>query len=205
MELQNFSLEEAHRIYSQSVKVDKVVQVNGKKMVVEEIDPKACQDYIAKYFYPMIDSSHFFWMDNKFIHMSNEDVKKVYFNRLPDDISKWYFKKYNSLCKVINDIHKPQFEAGKINLCPGLKHKTTKKYADFSPAIKEKVKLFLSYIKEVLCDNNIAAYEYILKWESFLCKGKKNDTLLYFKGTEGIGKSTHIELLIKYVLGLLTN
>ena len=69
------------------------------------------------------------------------------------------------------------------------------------PLRKENCKIFLSYIKEVLCSNNEEHYIYILKWISNMIKGEKNDSLLYLKGVQGIGKSTLTEMLINYVLG----
>ena len=47
-----------------------------------------------------------------------------------------------------------------------------------------------SYILEVLANNNQKVYDYIIKWYACVAQGKKNETCLYLKGPEGIGKST---------------
>jgi hypothetical protein len=57
------------------------------------------------------------------------------------------------------------------------------------------------YIKEVLCNGKEDAYQYLLKWYSNVVKGKKNESVLYLKGPEGIGKSTMSDFIVDYVIG----
>lgn len=58
-----------------------------------------------------------------------------------------------------------------------------------------------SYVMEVLASNNKQSFDYILKWYSNVIKGKKNQSALYLKGHEGIGKSTMSDFIKDYVLG----
>lgn len=200
----NFDLEEAHRIYKQSPKVDKIIEAKGKKFVVEEIDIQQTIAYIQKYFY-VTRGAHFLWDDEKFEYLTDETVRKTYFKRLPKDIAKWYFE--DNLCtyKVINDVHKPRVsnEVGNryINLCAGFKWKTKKPFLSFPSETQNKVKVLLAYMLEVLASSDDKVYQYLLKWYASICQGKKNDALLYYKGPEGIGKSSMSEFFIEFVLG----
>ena len=58
-----------------------------------------------------------------------------------------------------------------------------------------------SYILEVLANNNQKVYDYIIKWYACVAQGKKNETCLYLKGPEGIGKSTISDFMRMNVLG----
>ena len=98
------------------------------------------------------------------------------------------------------EINKPVFYESNINLCPQLP--IYKPYKDFTDDVKSKVEIFLSFVKEVLCNNNLEIYNYLLKWLSNLSKGNKNDCALVLKTlTKGVGKSTLTTMLMDYVLG----
>jgi len=164
-------------------------------------DLKACQTYIAKYMYPLTNGRHVMLIEGKFVQYDQSEIKKTFFARMDKKLSTWYFTKYDQLYTLINDVHAPVFENNKINLCPGIKWKTRKPFASFSDDIKKRVHIFLAYMKEVLCSQNEKCYIYLLKWYSWVCKGKKNDSAIYFKGPEGVGKSTMIDMFVIYVLG----
>jgi len=59
----------------------------------------------------------------------------------------------------------------------------------------------LSYIKEVLANNNEKVYDYLLKWLSCMVKGKKNKSCVYVKSSQGTGKSTLPEFIRDIVIG----
>lgn len=203
---ENFELSEANKLFEDSPSIEKIVTTKtGKKVVIDVPNISKCEDLIKQYFFPMKNGSHFIWDNQRFEHLSKDTVKDVYFNRLPKEINEWYFKKYYNLYEAISDIHKPLIQNNgrvrQINLCSGVKWKQTKKYVDFPVEVKKKVDIFLTYMKEVVSGNDDKTYQYLLKWYSNVCKGKKNDTLLYNKGPEGIGKSTIMEMMTKYVLG----
>ena len=87
-----------------------------------------------------------------------------------------------------------------MNICPALKA-VYKPYKKFSEKTKKAVNLFLAYIKDVLADESEESYQYILKWFSNALRGNKNDTCLYLKGGQGIGKSTISDFIKIHVVG----
>ena len=48
---------------------------------------------------------------------------------------------------------------------------------------------------------NQEMFDYIIKWTANVVRGNKNDSLLYLKGPEGIGKSKFSDFLSDHVLG----
>jgi len=128
-------------------------------------------------------------------------IKDVYFSKMSDEINFWFFRENTKLYETIIDVNKPRIDGNKINLFPGFLHTTIKPFNQYSKKTQERVQLFLSYIREVLCSSNEEHYKYFLKWTADMCKGYKNDSCLYLKGPEGIGKSTFPDFLSEYVLG----
>ena len=63
------------------------------------------------------------------------------------------------------------------------------------------MKRMLAFMKEVWCDGNEKLLQYLLKWFSNLLKGNKNQSILYVKPIEGVGKSTFTDFFIHHVLG----
>lgn len=173
----------------------------GRKQIRKVSD--SCIEYIAQYFFQSINDNYYFWnAENKqFVLHSKETMKNVYFSKLPDEINIYFFKERTTLYEVVSEVNKPRLYDNKINLFQGFKHENVKPYAEYSKKIRKAVELYLSYMKEVLCSNDQASFEYILKWTANMCKGKKNDSCLYMKGIEGIGKSSFSDFLKQYVLG----
>jgi hypothetical protein len=126
-------------------------------------------------------------------------MKEVYLNRFSDEIKKWYSKK--TIPKLlICDVTKPQIGPTFVNSAPQM-FKDKKKYSTFTQKSRDGVKRMLAFMKEVWCDNNDAQTKYILKWFASLLKGKKNQSIMYVKSIEGVGKSTFTDFFIEYVLG----
>eukprot|EP01039_Chlorochromonas_danica_P011458 gene11458-12813_t len=126
-------------------------------------------------------------------------MKEVYLNRFPDEIKKWYSKKTIPK-QLICDVTKPQIGPTFVNSAPQM-FKDKKKYSTFTQKSRDGVKRMLAFMKEVWCDNNDAQMKYILKWFASLLKGKKNQSIMYVKSIEGVGKSTFTDFFIEYVLG----
>ena len=61
--------------------------------------------------------------------------------------------------------------------------------------------MMLNHIKRIISNNEEASYNYIIKWLSVMCKGKKNSTILYLKSKGGTGKSTFTDFILEWVLG----
>ncbi len=97
-------------------------------------------------------------------------------------------------------LNQPTLHDDKLNLCPKLKH-TYKPYNTFSKEIKIKVNIMLHYMKEVLCKNKVKSLEFLLKWCSNMVKGNKNNSCIYSKGPQGLGKSTLPVFLRDHVIG----
>ncbi len=60
---------------------------------------------------------------------------------------------------------------------------------------QESLDTWLEFHKNVLCGGNDEMHRYILKWEANLFNGVRNTTVLYLKGSQGIGKSTYTDFL----------
>jgi hypothetical protein len=205
MEVQKFSLDEAHRIYeSANTKQEKCEKViKGKKItnVTEIKDIQSTCDYIAKFFFTLNDGNHAVREGENFTILTRQVVKDVYFGRLPKEIQEWYFKDNRKIFSIINELNKPPITENTINLCKTFLHKTYKKYNEYSGEIHNAINVFLSYMKTCLCSDKEDQLQYLLKWLSNMVKGNKNDSALYLKGPEGIGKSTLLEFLAEFVLG----
>ena len=185
MELVGFDLKKAKKLYEEGP-------------LKKHLD---CIQYISKYIYPTVCCNHFVWDGKNFISYKKDSLKEVYFNRLPKDIQKWYFNESDNLYNIISDVKKPSIEGLNINLCSGLLYKQPRKYETFSENTKISTQRMLTFIKEIISGNLNDVFQYNLKWLANMCHGNKNDSCLYNKGEEGIGKSTFTDFLIKYVIG----
>jgi len=159
-----------------------------------------CQEYIKKYFFPIDDGEHYMRKGNEFICYDDVAVKKIYFNKLHKEISEWYFKHYRALFKLTCNPLKPKIEGKFINTFGGFLHQV-KPYESYSTEIKAKVKMMNDFVFEVLCSSNEKVFNYTMKWYSNMCKGNKNDTVLYNRGGQGLGKSTFTDFMRYHVLG----
>jgi hypothetical protein len=165
---------------------------------------QSCKDYINKYFYKCTNGEYFIWNaeTEEFVFYDKTTLTSVYLELFPDELLKWFKKKNTKLYKACSDMLQPRIfgeKMNKLNLCDSLNRKL-KKFEEYDDKIKEGVKKFITFIKEVLCDNNEDQLKYILQWIAYMLRGEKNVTLLYLRGEEGIGKSTFIEFLVKYVI-----
>ena len=133
-------------------------------------------------------------------------LNSLYMNRIIDTENDKPNKSLSSWFQTIKTIYRPvvnlnapsvynEYGINYINLSKQFLFKTTKPYSMFSNETKANSQLFLTYMKEVLCSNNDEHYMYLLKWVSNMIKGEKNDSLLYLKGVQGLGKSTFTDML----------
>ena len=97
-------------------------------------DDKKCKEYITKYFYPTDTGEHCVLIDGKFKMYTTTDLKTVYLNKFPKELSKFYLKEYLKLYKVISDIDKPKVGDDYINVAGRFKHskKTQKRHVSCS-------------------------------------------------------------------------
>jgi len=209
-----FSLERASELYK-----------NG--LLKDNLDVK---NYINEYFFQCNNGTILFW-DITPVMKKGKPVKKdgqtvlrgewtlfdkylladTYLNRIIDSenkpnksLSSWFQTTKHIYRPVIN-LNEPLIykESGInfINLSKQFLHRNYKPYKEYSGEIKANCKAFLSYIKEVICSSNEEHYRYIIKWIGNMVQGNKNDSILYLKGVQGIGKSTLTEMLKDYIIG----
>ena len=156
--------------------------------------------YISKYFIPLTNGAHCRLLNGKYDIIDKTILNDTYLNRCDKKLKNYYHTEIDDLKTVVFEINKPVFYESNINLCPQLP--LYKLYKDFDEIIKSKVEIFLFFMKEVLCNQNMIIYNYLLKWLSNLFKGNKNDCALVLKTlTKGVGKSTLTTMLMDYVLG----
>ena len=200
METENFNFEKLKQLFFATPTVQKI-EINK----VKDVRPVSneVQQYVNKYFYLCTNGDYYFWnaQQKQFVIHNKDTITTVYLNAFPDEVKSWFIKGNTARYTIVCDTHKALVEGSNINMFKGLKYDDVQTYESFSEKTKDKVELFLSYIKDVLCDNDDVVYKYILKWLSNMIKGNKNDSVLYLKGEEGIGKSTLTDFLHDRVLG----
>lgn len=152
--------------------------------------------YICKYFFPSMEGNFYFYHKGTFKTYDKATLKTVFFCKFPKEISDWFFNKFIDLYEPVNELLKPRVYDGCVNFCTGFPHSICK----YKEEEGDGVKLFCEYMKEVLCSNNEDQYEYLTKWLSVVFNGGKNDSILYLKGIEGIGKSTFSDFIRLHVL-----
>ena len=167
---------------------------------IKQLSPIEAKQYLDKYLIPLTDGNHAELVDGKYELRDDSVIKRTYFNRMSKELHTYYFKEKTDLKTITYDFNKPIIFGNYLNLCPEIKQKY-KKIDEFSQESKVKLELILIYIKEVLCSNNVAAYEFLLKWISNMFHGNRNYSALYLKGLQGAGKSTLLEFIREHVLG----
>jgi len=156
--------------------------------------------YLTKYFVPLSSGNHAMLVDGKYVLKETQEIKSTYFNRIDKKYENFYFKEYLDIKTITYKLNKPTFFEDYINLCPKMKHEY-KSYETFSDGIKEKVDIVLSFIKNIWCSDNMDLYKFCIKWISNMLKGNKNNSCLYLKGPQGLGKSTIPLFLNLHVIG----
>jgi hypothetical protein len=158
-----------------------------------------CKKYISRFFVPTTSNSHVLIEDGKVTIIQKDSMKDVYLARFPKDIATWY-KTKTIPKKLISDISKPQFGDDYVNLSGRMKHKY-QPYKEFSKDIQTRVQVMLDYVKLIWANNREVEFVYLIKWFANMIKGNKNNSCIYAKGEEGIGKSTFIDFIYEYVIG----
>jgi len=157
---------------------------------------------MQKYFFKVTNGSYYFWdaEAKKFMEYDKSTLNNVYLDTVPKEVKNWFHCEATERFKIICKTDKPTLSDNAINKFQGFLH-AKKAYKSFSKGVRENVDLILSFILEVLANNEKDVYEYFLNWYSNVCKGKKNDSVLYLRGVEGIGKSTITDFMREHVLG----
>lgn len=158
--------------------------------------------YIDKYFIPLTNGEHAFYINGRYEIMDDAVIKKTYFKRMTTELNKYYFQEKTDLRTLSYDVNKPTLYENFLNQCPKIKQ-TYKKYSEFSEDTKKKVDFILKHILEVYCSSKQDSYDFLLKWFSNMVRGNRNNSALYLKGPQGAGKSSIIDDFMRhYVIGL---
>lgn len=166
-------------------------------MLKDNLDAK---NDILKYFCSLTTGQHVQFENNEVTLVSEEIMRKVYLKRWDKKIKEWY-ETETIPKKLICDFNQPMIGDNFINMTKQLKHQY-KEYKTFDDKTKKGVEKMLSYIKEVWANDDEKMFQYILKWFSNVIKGEKNQSCLYAKSIEGVGKSTLREFIRNYVMGI---
>jgi len=167
---------------------------------IKTLSPIDAQNYIIKYFVPLSNGNHVQLVDGKYEIKEDAVIKKTFFKRMPIELTKFYFTDYTEVKSVTYELNKPTFIDDKINLCPTFKHQY-KPYNEMPENIKKGVNSVLNFLKNVWCRGNDESYNFLIKWISNMLKGNKNNSCLYLKGPQGLGKSTIGQFLRDHVIG----
>ena len=180
---------------------EKVYNVKAKQYD----QPKNTIEYVKQYIYPMNNGVYYLYVpsNNTFEYYEFETIKRCYLNKLDKSVNNYFSYEYSKLFKAINDINKPIIDNIKleINLCSGFLYKNVEPFEDADDKAIDSLRPMLQYINEVLANDSEEVHQYLIKWLANMCQGNKNDSCLYLKGIEGIGKSTLTDFLHDYVLG----
>jgi len=164
--------------------------------------------YIQQYYYESSNGMYYFYdaEKNDFEFKTDKDFRKEVLDKI--DNCKIVCKKIKTnskIYKIASDIFKPRhYSIGKnyyINSCKGLLHKKYKPFDEYSDDIKENVNLYISYLKEIMCNNDETMLEAYLKYYSQLARGMKTEVIIYRKSGEGTGKSTETDFNMNYLFG----
>ena len=167
---------------------------------VKEMSNTDAKRIIDKHFIILNNGDHAMLNKGKLIMYDTKTVNSLYFNRLSDDLKKYYHREKTDIRSIICDIHKPFLTSTELNVSEKMKHKYVP-YETFSKEVQKNVDLMIEYVKEVLCGNREDILNHLLKMEAKMVRGEKNDACIYLKGPQGIGKSTHLEFLRMNVMG----
>ena len=165
-------------------------------------------NYIQEYYFESKNGMYYFYdVENDDFefktrdNFKNEVLDKVDNCKITSKIIKINYKIY----KIVSDIFKPRhYKIGKkyyINVCKGFLHKKYKQFDDYSNEIKENVNLYISYLKEIMCNGDDIMLDAYLKYYAQMAKGIKTEVIIYRKSGEGWGKSTETDFIFNYVFG----
>ena len=169
--------------------------------VANNLSMTQAKEYVTQHFIPLTNGNHAVLNENgTYSIINDETVKKVYFKRMSKELNNFYFTEYTGLKTITYELNKDTIIGNKLNLCPKMKHEYIP-FESFDESTKESMNLMLSFIKEVICGNKEDSFIFTLKWLSNMIRGNKNNSCLYLKTVEGVGKSTLFTFIREFVIG----
>ena len=165
-------------------------------------DFKDAKAYLTERLYPLNNGDYLLNEKNKMRSINYEITSRTILNKLPDELKKWFLKKYFKLYEKVCKLNQPIIKGDEINTIGQFLHKADVPYSSFSDDIHIKVNMMLNFYKELWCNNNDTSFNYIINWMANMVQGVKNETILYLKSNlKGIGKSRGTTFLIDHVIG----
>lgn len=158
--------------------------------------------YVKKFFYQLdyeyngdviaYKNNEFMQLPSKIIYEELKKVGKVVKELFMDDPDRY---------ELISKMGQPMFLADNfLNVSYQFIH-TPKVFNDFSPKVKDNVKIILDNLMETWANGNVDVYEYLLNWFAKVAHGDKTQICLYLRSIEGTGKSTFTGFLHDHVFG----
>ena len=169
---------------------------------IEGLSKPEAKEYIIKYFYPLTNGMHAYFNGTTYDILDEQTVKRTYFKRMDKYLSTYYFEEFKDLRTIVYEINKPVLFDEKLNLCPAFKHQY-KPFASYPEETRTLVKLLLKHVLNIICNNSQLSLDFLIKWMANTAQGNRNDSCLYLKGPQGIGKSCFIEWFREHVIGNL--
>ena len=161
-----FSLQKTKTLFSTAPPI--VVKKNGKDVIT--MNYTEVKQYIDKFFIPLDTGDNFVKKGNIHELYCNDKLRNAFFNRLPQELSIYYFKEHEKVRRIISEISKPKLTDEEFNTFPGFKH-PKKDYNSYSDEMKAKVNKWNEYIYKVLANERKDVDEGF-KWYATV-KGKK--------------------------------
>ena len=145
------------------------------------------KEYIKKRIFQIKGSStHVVFVNNKAVIITDEILNKGYLVKFDKEIYNWYQKRID-LVTIVCKPNQPLIFNNEVNTFHGFRHliPVNEKY---EKEVLEGLELMKDFIKEIICSGKQEQFDYLMLWLSYMCKGNKNDSILYLRGMEGIGK-----------------
>jgi len=165
-------------------------------------------NYIQEYYFESKNGIHYFYdvENDDFEFKLSKDYKAEVLDKIDNcKVVCKQIKTNSKIYKIVSDVFKPRhYKIGKdyyINTCKGFLHKNYKPYDEYSDEIRGNVDLYISYLREIMCNNDEIMLDAYLKYYSKLVRGKKTQVIIYRKAGQGVGKSTETEFFINHVFG----
>lgn len=181
----------------------KILDFNFKtahSLIVANFDEIACQKYISDHIKQIDGTTQYVvFKNNKPVIIDKELLRDAYMLKFSSNIQKWNAKRID-MCTVVCKPNQALIVGDEINIFAGFLH-IKKPYDTYDNDVKNKVQIMLDFVKDVLCSGDIGQFNYLINWTANVAQGNKNDSVLYFKGDEGIGKSTYTDFLREWVFG----
>lgn len=169
-----------------------------------------CINYIQKYYFESSNGKYYFYdvLEDEFVFKTKDDFKSEILDKLDNcKIVTRALKMNNKIYKLVNNLYKPrQYIINNkdyfLNSCQGFLHRNYKQFDEYSQEIKDNVKLFLDFQKEIMANNDQLMFEAYIKYYAQIARGMKTEIIIYRKGEQGIGKSTECDFMFNHVFGL---